>query len=135
MSALAAWFVSLVLLTSSVQPPIPCVATYYGIDDGFGPTDTMANGQPFDPHNTSIAASSVWPLGTLLAVEHEGQAILVVVQDQCPACTLDLSWAAFELLAPHGAGVISVTVHSGCSSVRQSTWPGTRGSEVRFLSP
>ena len=87
------------------------LATYYGIDDGYGPADTMADGAPFDPNDPTIAAANRWPLGTRLRVCHEDRCIEVVVRD-CGAFThaIDLSYAAFAQLADPSAGVITVTI-------------------------
>ena len=86
-------------------------ATYYGVDDGYGPEDTMANGQRFDPF-AFTAASSVWPLGTKLRVVYGNVGVIVEITDRCPACALDLSWGAFGALTDgqHSLGVLDVIV-------------------------
>lgn len=87
------------------------LATWYGGADGYGPEDTMADGSPFDPNNPTIAAANGWPLGTWLKVCHQGACIDVQVRDRGAfSHAIDLSRAAFGLLAPPGGGVIEVTV-------------------------
>jgi rare lipoprotein A (peptidoglycan hydrolase) len=71
----------------------------------------MADGSPFDPNNPTIAAANDWPLGTWLRVCHQGTCIDVQVRDRGAfSHAVDLSRAAFSLLAPHSRGVIEVTV-------------------------
>jgi rare lipoprotein A (peptidoglycan hydrolase) len=87
------------------------IATWYGGVDGFGPEDTMANGFQFNPTDPTTAAANGWPLGTWLQVCHAGRCIKVQVRDRGAFNhALDLSHAAFSLLAPPGTGLISVTV-------------------------
>ena len=83
--------------------------TYYGVDDQYGPDDTMANGEPFDPY-AMTAATNAWPLGTRLRVCAGGGCVDVAVTDRCGACSLDLSYGAFGVLAPHSRGVLAATV-------------------------
>ena len=83
--------------------------TYYGIDDQYGPDDTMANGEPFDPY-AMTAATNAWPLGAELLVCAEGRCVEVAVTDRCGACSLDLSYGAFGVLAPRSRGVLAATV-------------------------
>ena len=82
--------------------------TYYGVDDQYGPEDTMANGERFDPY-AMTAATNAWPLGTRLRV-CAGACVDVTVTDRCGACSLDLSYGAFGVLAPHSRGVLAATV-------------------------
>ena len=83
--------------------------TFYGILDGYGPEDTMANGERFDPY-AMTAATNAWPLGTELLVCNGHTCVEVTVTDRCGACSLDLSYGAFGALAPHSRGVLAVTV-------------------------
>jgi rare lipoprotein A len=76
----------------------------------------MANGQPFDPSRLT-AASWVFPLGTKVVVTHESQSVIVEITDRGPAKRLfrrgrkiDLSRAAFTMLADPAIGLIDVTV-------------------------
>ena len=87
------------------------IATWYGVTDGFGPEDTMADGSPFNPYDPTITASNSWPLGTLLRVCHGERCIPVRVRDRGNfRHALDLSMAAFAVLAPLSSGVIEVTI-------------------------
>ena len=87
------------------------IATWYGGVDGFGSEDTMANGSQFNPTDPTTAAANGWPLGTWLQVCHAGRCIKVQVRDRGAFNhALDLSHAAFSLLAPPSTGVISVTI-------------------------
>ena len=71
----------------------------------------MANGAHFDPNDPTIAAANRWPLGTWLRVCHLERCIDVQVRDRGAfSHALDLSYAAFSLLAPPSAGVITVTI-------------------------
>ena len=83
--------------------------TYYGVDDQYGSDDTMANGDRFDPY-AMTAASNGWPLGTRLRVCAGGGCVDVAVTDRCGACSLDLSYGAFGVLAPHSKGVLAAMV-------------------------
>jgi rare lipoprotein A len=87
------------------------IATWYGGIDGYDPEDTMADGTPFNPDDPTIAASNQWPLGTRLMVCHGERCIPVCVRDRGNfGHAVDLSRAAFALLAPLSSGVIDVTV-------------------------
>ena len=86
------------------------IATWYGVGDGYHGR-TMANGEVFDAYDPTIAAANQWPLGTILRVSHSGRTIVVVVSDKGAfRHELDLSWAAFESLAPLSEGVIEVSI-------------------------
>ena len=71
----------------------------------------MANGEIFDMYDPTTTAANLWPLGTKLQIYYGGKTIEVVVTDR-GAFTheLDLSMAAFELLAPLSEGVIDVEI-------------------------
>jgi rare lipoprotein A (peptidoglycan hydrolase) len=89
------------------------VATWYGGVDGFDLGDGMADGTPFNPDDPMIAASNRWPLGTRLMVCHGERCIPVCVRDRGSfGHAVDLSRAAFALLAPLSSGVIEVTIES-----------------------
>jgi rare lipoprotein A (peptidoglycan hydrolase) len=71
----------------------------------------MADGSYFDPNNPTITAANRWPLGTWLHVCHLDRCINVQVRDRGTfGHALDLSYAAFSLLAPPSTGVITVTI-------------------------
>jgi rare lipoprotein A (peptidoglycan hydrolase) len=87
------------------------IATWYGGEDGFDLGDGMADGTPFNPDDPTIAAANRWPLGTALRVCHRDRCICVRVRDRGGFHhAVDLSRAAFALLAPLSTGVIDVTV-------------------------
>jgi len=95
------------------SPATRGIATWYGGIDGYGPEDTMADGTPFNPDDSTIAASNQWPLGTRLMVCHGERCIPVCVRDRGSfGHAVDLSRAAFALLAPLSSGVIEVTIES-----------------------
>lgn len=87
------------------------LATWYGIVDGFGPEDRMANGAYFDPYDPTTTAANRWPLGTWLRVCHLDRCIDVQVRDRGAfSHALDLSYAAFSMLASPSTGVITVSI-------------------------
>jgi rare lipoprotein A (peptidoglycan hydrolase) len=89
------------------------VATWYGGVDGFDLGDGMADGTPFNPDDPMIAAGNRWPLGTRLMVCHGERCIPVCVRDRGGfGHAVDLSRAAFALLAPLSSGVIDVTIEA-----------------------
>jgi rare lipoprotein A len=73
----------------------------------------MANGQPFDPSAFTCACWE-YPLGTKLRVSTPDHSVIVTVTDRGPARRLhrviDLSEAAFSLLAEPKIGLIEVTI-------------------------
>jgi rare lipoprotein A len=88
------------------------VATWYG-EDFQG--SLMANGEPFDRHDPTTAASNSHRLGTWLRVTRvaTGKSIKVRVTDRGAfrmPIVVDLSQAAFTSLAHTGDGVIRVVV-------------------------
>lgn len=86
-------------------------ATWYGGIDGYGAEDTMSDGSSFNPNDPTIAAGNSWPLGTWLTVCHGERCIPVCVRDRGNfSHAVDLSMAAFALLAPLDRGVIEVTI-------------------------
>jgi rare lipoprotein A (peptidoglycan hydrolase) len=71
----------------------------------------MANGAHFDPNDPTITAANRWPLGTWLRVCYLSRCIDVQVRDRGAfSHALDLSHAAFSLLAPPSTGVITVSI-------------------------
>jgi rare lipoprotein A len=82
-------------------------ASYY--NEGFAGKST-ASGEIYNPQDMT-AAHRTLPFGTRLRVTHEGQSVVVRVNDRGPyheKRILDLSEKAFSLLAPISRGVISV---------------------------
>jgi len=100
-------------VAGDANPPLPAAGTvtvtFYGVLDGYGPEDTMANGERFDPY-AMTAATNLWPLGTRLRVCVDADCVGVTVTDRCGACSLDLSYGAFGALAPHSRGVLAAAV-------------------------
>ena len=74
--------------------------------------DPMFCSGVYSPSDATIAAATSWPCGTRLRVSTEEASIEVVVQDTglLGAAHIDLSEAAFQLLAPLGAGRIAVFI-------------------------
>ena len=75
----------------------------------------MANGQPYDRADPTIAASTSFPIGTRLKVTRvaTGESIVVRVADRGnfgPPLLVDLSYAAFTQLADPDDGRIRVIV-------------------------
>lgn len=80
-------------------------ATFYGVLDGYGPWNTTASGEPFDPY-AMTAAHPYLPFGTVLTVCLDG-CVEVVVNDRC-ACSLDLTYGAAQKIGLDGAGDVEV---------------------------
>lgn len=88
------------------------IASWYGEELRGSP---MANGQPFNP-SLFTCATWLYPMGTVLRVEHEGRYVLVLVTDRGPhkrykKRIIDLSYAAFSSLAHPDLGLIEVSIH------------------------
>jgi rare lipoprotein A len=103
---------------SPPQSPASGLASWYG-EEHRG--KLMANGKPFDPDQLT-AASWFYPLGTKVRVTLETapgtiRSVVVTITDRGPERRLvldgrviDLARAAFEKLAPTGAGLVRVTM-------------------------
>ena len=92
--------------------PLAGYATFY--DDSLD-GDLMANGQPYDMTDPTIAAAVAFPLGAHLRVTRvaTGESILVTVTDRGnfkAPLLVDLSGAAFQRLADPSDGRIRVVV-------------------------
>lgn len=90
------------------------VASWYGEEFAGVP---MANGEPFDPDNSRIAAHRTLPFGTHLELENVGNGRIhrVVIEDRGPfkeGRDIDLSRAAAEKLGfvDDGVAVLSVRI-------------------------
>lgn len=77
----------------------------------------MANGEPFNMHDPTIAAHKTLPFGTRLLVENPrtGTSQIVIVRDRGPytndpSRTLDLSKAAADRLGYTATGVARLIV-------------------------
>ena len=91
------------------------LASWYGDELRGRP---VANGKPFDP-DALTAASWYFPLGTRVRVTHGTNSVEVLITDRGPnrrfkEREIDLSRAAFKLLAPLDKGLIAVTVKKIC---------------------
>jgi rare lipoprotein A (peptidoglycan hydrolase) len=88
-------------------------ASYYGVDDGNVPGTMMACGAPFDPFNPHAASTNDFSCGTKLLVSGpDGRQVEVSVTDHGAYRThwIDLTYAAFALIADHKQGVVQVSV-------------------------
>ncbi len=95
---------------TSLEAPtgLICRASWY--DSG----ETTASGEPYEPQELT-AASRTLPLGSRILVTEltSGRSVIVHVNDRGPYVDgrcLDLSLAAFSLIAPLGEGIIPVRV-------------------------
>jgi rare lipoprotein A len=89
------------------------VASWYG-EEFAG--RLMANGRPFDPGDSSIAAHKTLPFGTRIALENPDNGLLheVIVQDRGPyeeGRDIDLSHAAAKRLGFLDEGVATLSAH------------------------
>jgi rare lipoprotein A len=96
----------------SVDRSVNGVATWYGADFQGSP---MADGVPYDMYDPTIAASNMYPLGTMLRVTRRdtGGSVVVKVSDRGAfraPILVDLSHAAFSQLGDTSEGVIPITV-------------------------
>jgi rare lipoprotein A len=72
---------------------------------------TKSNGQPYNP-NAMTAASTSYRLGQRVRVTNRrtGKSVTVTITDRCGNCSIDLSRAAFQRIAPLKQGRVSVRV-------------------------
>lgn len=72
---------------------------------------TMANGKPYRP-GAMTAASNSFRLGTRVRVTNRrtGKSVTVVITDRCGNCSIDLSRAAFQQIAPLKQGRVAVKI-------------------------
>ena len=114
----------LAILVSALVTSRPCRATEpsFGIASWYSESDpginpTTASGERFDDSRLTCATWD-FPFGTYLRVTHleNGRTIVCRVNDRGPAKRLnrliDLTKAAFQELAPLGAGLINVKVQA-----------------------
>lgn len=97
------------LTTASVQAE---KASWYGGNDGYHGKRT-ASGEIFN-HNQLTAAHKTLKFGTKLCVTNQanGKTVTIKITDRgpfTPGRSIDLSKAAFQAIAPLGAGVINVS--------------------------
>lgn len=85
-----------------------CQASFY---DATG--RITASGEPFNRNALTAAHKAPVPFGTRLRVSGNGHSVVVRINDRgpfVPGRCIDLTPAAFQRLAPLGAGVIHVRV-------------------------
>jgi rare lipoprotein A len=72
---------------------------------------TKANGRAYNP-NAMTAASNNYRLGTRVRVTNRrtGKSVVVTITDRCGNCSIDLSRAAFQRIAPLKQGRVPVRV-------------------------
>jgi rare lipoprotein A len=72
---------------------------------------TKANGRPYNP-NAMTAASNNYRLGQRVKVTNRktGRSVVVTITDRCGNCSIDLSRAAFQRIAPLKQGRVPVRV-------------------------
>lgn len=72
---------------------------------------TKANGQPYNP-NAMTAASNNYRLGQRVRVTNRrnGKSVVVTITDRCGNCSIDLSQAAFQRIAPLKQGRVAVKI-------------------------
>lgn len=86
-----------------------CLASHYGVGDGYGGKRT-ASGERMNPH-AMTAAHRTLPFGTMLHVTHRGQTVAVRVNDRGPFVKgrcIDLSWGAAHAIGLPGVGPVTV---------------------------
>jgi rare lipoprotein A len=86
-----------------------CVASHYGVGDGYGGRKT-ASGERMNPH-AMTAAHRTLPFGTILHVTYRGRSVAVRVNDRGPFVRgrcVDLSWGAAKAIGLPGVGAVTV---------------------------
>lgn len=70
-----------------------------------------ANGRPYNPR-AMTAASNNYRLGTRVKVTNRknGKSVVVTITDRCGNCSIDLSQAAFQRIAPLRQGRVPVKI-------------------------
>lgn len=100
------------VLSLEVPRVFETLASWYGGNDGFK-GKRMANGERFDPNDSTTAAHHYLPFGTEVIVQNmaTGKAIKVIIKDRgtCkPDRGIDLSEAAAKKLGTKTIGVAKV---------------------------
>jgi rare lipoprotein A len=86
-----------------------CIASHYGVGDGYGGKKT-ASGETMNP-NAMTAAHRTLPFGTLVRVCYRG-CVTVRISDRGPFVKgrcIDLSWAAAKAIGMGGTARVTVT--------------------------
>jgi rare lipoprotein A len=105
----------LVSLMALLVPALPAEAGRRASATYYHPSlagRTKANGRPYNP-NAMTAASNHYRLGTRVRVTNpaNGKSVVVTITDRCGNCSIDLSRAAFQRIAPLRQGRVSVRVN------------------------
>jgi rare lipoprotein A len=88
-----------------------CVASHYGVGDGYGGRKT-ASGERMNPQ-AMTAAHKTLPFGTRVRVTSSGGSVVVRISDRGPFVRgrcIDLSWAAARAIGITGVGRVSLHV-------------------------
>lgn len=95
-------------LVAIAMPAYSQTATYYHPSLA---GRTKANGRPYNP-NAMTAASNNYRLGQQVKVTNRktGRSVVVTITDRCGNCSIDLSRAAFQRIAPLKQGRVPVRV-------------------------
>lgn len=104
------FLIAVFLLLAAVVPASArtCVASHYGVGDGYGGKRT-ASGERMNP-NAMTAAHRTLPFGTRLRVCHRG-CVTVRVTDRGPFVRgrcLDLSYGAARAIGLGGTGLVTI---------------------------
>lgn len=99
----------LLFLVPSVASAESCIASHYGVGDGYGGRKT-ASGERMNPH-AMTAAHKTYPFGSMVLVTHLGRSVTVKINDRGPFVKgrcIDLSWGAAKAIGIHGVGSVTV---------------------------
>jgi rare lipoprotein A len=96
------------LLMTEAPPVVGQTATYYHSSLA---GRVKANGRRYNP-NGMTAASNNYRLGQRLKVTNRktGKSVVVTITDRCGNCSIDLSRAAFQRIAPLRQGRVPVRI-------------------------
>jgi rare lipoprotein A len=99
------------LLVPSLAVAETCIASHYGIGDGYGGRRT-ASGERMNPQ-AMTAAHKTLPFGTMVRVTPQrGKPVVVRINDRGPFIRgrcIDLSWGAARALGLSGLGRVTLT--------------------------
>lgn len=86
-----------------------CIASHYGVGDGYGGKRTASGGR-MNPHAMTAAHRSL-PFGTRVHVQGPHGSVVVRINDRGPFVRgrcIDLSWAAARAIGLSGVGPVTV---------------------------
>jgi peptidoglycan lytic transglycosylase len=111
MRVLAALLLCLCLvLPTHVEGKEICIASHYGVGDGYGGRRT-ASGERMNPHAMTAAHRSL-PFGSRVYVKGPRGSVVVRINDRGPFIRgrcIDLSWGAARALGIGGIGRVTLT--------------------------